>query len=1220
MKRRLLSALLALMCILGMPSAANALNPYAYGLKADVSPDASKITVHYTLNDNAGGECKVQIVLKGADNAYTFDGTTLVGENVVEIPTADLPKDVELSWEVFVSAMPVATPTEHDKYVKFYCPHGVIVDANPASPHFGRAIVAEGITPGSKSGYISSDGEGCGLYAFDPQLNSICNSDGGYAFKGGLEYTAGTRFVDPMRVSLTNDGRIFMGRCSFGGTASPLYEVNPDDLNAPFTEFFKGAVDAETSELKDADGNFIAAQVVGMDFKGEGEDLEMVILSCNNTGAAFVYGGFRADTYKIGTAKEWATAPSSNIDVLTGQYTISPSNASLIYDNEGGYWYCQYRGAPSDAQPAIVHVNAEGVEDYKDITTVCGGGGIRFNRDFTKVVIANAKNQVGVYTVAKDENNKPVLTLLYQFTTTIGTNCNDMAWDYADNLWIVGNSSEFLKVFALPRENGDVTTPAVGTVKIVEPTPLPARNAMAYDIIVKKEGDLATVNYRLNAPTNEVKVQLIADGVVIREVAGTTYAFEEGNSNSAVIDTKGVYGHISFRVVAVSDCVETPTECSKAYRFYHPAGVAVDNNTDSPYFGRVYATEAMPVATDPYVSKNVGQGLYVFDQLMNPVLNANGEQGFKGGMGTAAKMPNGTTNSYDPRRVRISKDGRVFISRQNAGVSPLFEVNPDDLNADFIPVFKNWTYDEATWTLNDANGNFMGAANVGFDVKGEGDDLKVVMLSANANGFAYVNSGFSCDEYDLGTATEWTTVPSRNIDALTAQYSVNYMGINIAYDDEGGIWYCQYRGAPSEAEPALVHVNAEGTVDYMNTTIVARQGAFALSPDFKQIAMANAAKQIGVYNIEKGEEGALALTLAYQFATNIGNNCNDIAWDLAGNLYIVGNSGEWIKTFALPREYGEVAVDAPAEYSYTVLPTEMYLIGQTTEDYQWRPDDTTHPMEAVEEGVFEIKNVTVYGDHLSYIAFTATPGDSWFDVNNNRWGPKIFDSQLFVGDNEIYRVNEGSFAIAPGTYSFRFDLNTGFLTVTGEVAPVEYPEQLYAIGAHNGWNSNDDTYILTKVEGSEATYEGTIPVTSEGEFWFVFTSVVSTDWGVINANRYGPENNGDIVTLDNAAKCVKTPETAYCFNATEAFTMNVTVDLAQNTLLITKPTGTEAVNVEAAKAIGGYGEIRIVGDANAIEVYSINGALISKGETIIPCNKGIYVVVIDGKSTKVAVK
>ena len=99
---------------------------------------------------------------------------------------------------------------------------------------------------------------------------------------------------------------------------------------------------------------------------------------------------------------------------------------------------------------------------------MCGGGGIRFNRDFTKVVIANAKNQVGVYTVAKDENNKPVLTLLYQFTTTIGTNCNDMAWDYADNLWIVGNSSEFLKVFALPRENGDVTTPAVGTVKIVE--------------------------------------------------------------------------------------------------------------------------------------------------------------------------------------------------------------------------------------------------------------------------------------------------------------------------------------------------------------------------------------------------------------------------------------------------------------------------------------------------------------------------------------------------------------------------------------------------------------------------------------------------------------------------------------------------------------------------------------------------------------------------------
>ena len=768
MKRRLLSALVTLLCVFGMSQMASALNPYAYGLKASAPDENGIVTLSYSLNDNNEGTCKVAInFFKGETNVLSVSGTNNVGENTVQVNTADFSDFGEFSWNVTVTGETVAAPTEHSKYVKFYCPHGVIVDSNPASPHFGRAIVTEGITPGTKTGYISSNGEGCGLYAFDPQLNSIMNKNGGYAFKGGLTYTSGKLFVDPMRISLTNDGRIFMGRCSFSGTANPLYEVNPDDLDADFTEFFKGTIDEATSELKDADGNFIAAQVVGMDFKGSGEDLEMVILSSTTNGAAFSYSGFRTDTYKIGTAKEWSTVPTGNVAVLSGQYTISPANASVIYDNEGGYWYSQYRGTPTEEQPALIHVNAAGEEDYKDTKTVCGGAGIRFNHDFTKVVLTTAKKKAGVFTISKDETGKPVLNLLYEFDTNIGTNCNDMAWDYADNLWIVGNSNEYLKVFALPRESGDVTTPAVGTISVPEP-----------------------------------------------------------------------------------------------------------------------------------------------------------------------------------------------------------------------------------------------------------------------------------------------------------------------------------------------------------------------------------------------------------------------------------------------------------------LPEEMYLIGTTAEDYQWSPNDRTNPMTKISAGVFEIKDVTIYADgSYGYIAFTATPGETWEICNSHRYGPSMGDTKLAVGDNAIYRIADGSYAIDPGTYSFKLDLNTGVLTVV-------YPEVLYAIGSFNGWNPADDSHPIKLINEGEGKYEGTVPLVS-GENWFTFGSVLSSspdDWNVFNANRFGPIADGVELALNTTDVIVKTTDNAFTFNATEDFTAKVTIDLEAGTILLSKATGTESVEVATVKVVAGTGEIHVIGETRSIEVYTIGGSLVSKGETTVACPAGIYVVVVDGTPAKVLVK
>ena len=58
---------------------------------------------------------------------------------------------------------------------------------------------------------------------------------------------------------------------------------------------------------------------------------------------------------------------------------------------------------------------------------------------------------------------------------------------------------------------------------------------------------------------------------------------------------------------------------------------------------------------------------------------------------------------------------------------------------------------------------------------------------------------------------------------------------------------------------------------------------------------------------------------------------------------------------------------------------------------------------------------------------------------------------------------------------------------------------------------------------------------------------------------------------------------------------------------------TNAVNNGVA-VIGGNGEIRVIGNTTDVEVYTVGGALVSKGENNVNCASGIYVVRVNGSN------
>ena len=503
----------------------NNLNTYAFGLESVLSDDKTTLTVTYRLNNSNATEVNV-VVYNGTEVVATVPGTTTIGVNTVEIATEDLPGGVELTWGIEVNGTSVATPTQEAKIYSFYHPSGLDIDNNPENPTFGMLLINEGMhsVKDIASGYVSSN-FGAGIFAFTPSLDLIPNGElpgynGGIEFTNGRADAAGSTAYAPRRIRISEDGRIFVTSLNTDGNY--LWEVNADNMNE-WTSVFKGTLN-EQAELVDADSNFVAAPNNGFDVKGAGENLQLAMYSVNLSGiTAAAMGGFRLHEYNLGTATEWTTAPTKTL--VEGKYAINYTGTQVEYDNEGGFWIASYRGSATDANPGLVHINAEGVEDCKLVWNNVRQAGIRFNKDFTKLVVAGnngAAKKATIYTVSKDANGAPVLTEETVIDmAVVGSNLNDFAWDYAGNLYTCGNSAEKLIGWAMPY-SGQVVTPAAAKYAFQLPEPIEmvgtvkraVQNGEEVIVLTHEEDGTAHIYQVVNG---KARVEISQEGVIARD-------------------------------------------------------------------------------------------------------------------------------------------------------------------------------------------------------------------------------------------------------------------------------------------------------------------------------------------------------------------------------------------------------------------------------------------------------------------------------------------------------------------------------------------------------------------------------------------------------------------------------------------------------------------------------------------------------------------------------
>ena len=437
-----------------------ALNPYAYALSSQLSADETTLTVNYSLNADAT-EVNV-VILNGETAVKTIPCTGITkGAYTIEIPTTDFPKSTNLTWKVEVKGNSVTKPTQETTMYNMYCPHGLAIDKDPNSDYFGRILVAEamhavkGKTNSAGEKYVATVG-GAGLYTFRPDFttDSIC-------INGGLDFTRklASNGYQPWRVKISEDGRIFVSSLDLNGVV--VWELSKDLQT--WNPVISGKNDATDYNIYDSESKFFAGLNVSMDVKGSGEDLKLLLYSTNKNGIAFNQSGYRLDEYALGTATKFVGTPT-NIAAFNGKLGMVHTNAEVIYDGEGGYWFGASRSQNKEAEPNLVHINSNGEQDYYNYSAdYYGGDGVLVHNGMLFKGKARTNASTGnfdVYTIGKDSEGKVTLTKKWAVVANgIGRNLNEFAVDYAENLYVVGNSNEKIIAYAMPYD-GEVSTPA----------------------------------------------------------------------------------------------------------------------------------------------------------------------------------------------------------------------------------------------------------------------------------------------------------------------------------------------------------------------------------------------------------------------------------------------------------------------------------------------------------------------------------------------------------------------------------------------------------------------------------------------------------------------------------------------------------------------------------------------------------------------------------------
>ena len=285
-------------------------NPFAYGLTSSLSDDYRTLSLTYSLNataipsddnnnnyGNLNSTRGVQIYIVNKESGQRVktitSGPITRGTWTVNVSTDDLPRDVELTWEVVVNGNKGRTKPQiiGSSGKNPINAHGIGINTDPTHQNFGQIFVSEAY-PSTTDGHNS-------LLEFNPQLQYVKRHVKQIHIVSSTEtsttsYFSGALNYEPHRVKTTTDGRVFV-TCYHPTAGGAVLEYLGNNT-------FKNVIDFDKTKNQgsDAVNSEHSRRVIGMDVKGTGDELKIVLAWIDANGYKFTstYIGAKIEVYE----------------------------------------------------------------------------------------------------------------------------------------------------------------------------------------------------------------------------------------------------------------------------------------------------------------------------------------------------------------------------------------------------------------------------------------------------------------------------------------------------------------------------------------------------------------------------------------------------------------------------------------------------------------------------------------------------------------------------------------------------------------------------------------------------------------------------------------------------------------------------------------------------------------------------------------------------------
>ncbi len=428
----------------------------------------------------------------------------------------------------------------------------------------------------------------------------------------------------------------------------------------------------------------------------------------------------------------------------------------------------------------------------------------------------------------------------------------------------------------------------------------------------KGNGSNYNLSYTLNAPATNVSIRIYQGNSLVKTIESNGKA---KGQNTVSIDLADLSGEYTWSVRAKGQSWATGEKpqlvvdktTHPQLSFMRPRGMAIDMDTESEFYGRIYVTETRAAEVD---GRNTNVGIYVFDPIFSDVTN-------QGNIAYSGNVEWGPSSGCT--RIFINTDGKIYLCDWSDGHPGVWRADAKNLNANFQPVFGGTPYANGL-RFNDDGEEIAGSIPSCW-VVGEGANTVLYTFDED-----YVNNNANTQgiyRYNIGTLSQpWTEGPSEVI--YDNSDNLHQNGNSVIIPQKGGWWISQTRWQDSEAVPSLVYVKNNqvlfnsGSVN-PNMIHSSYSSAICLFDNGTKMAV-SCYDNIKVFNVSFNGD-VPALTELYNITPALGVYCYSIAVDATQNMYCavdrpdVNSSGN----------VGVIALPAGQNINETLAPSSQKL-------------------------------------------------------------------------------------------------------------------------------------------------------------------------------------------------------------------------------------------------------------------------------------------------------